>query len=103
MATEGIEKYCDQVRGCCVLAHLDDLWPICVAVNEDQELLSSICAEIDGNFLEGTCWPRFCDERFTWLGWKCLLTLLALEDNVVDVIIDSRPIDNLLRTLPCAN
>ena len=60
-------------------------------------------AKIDSNFLKGTCWPRFCDERFAWLVWKSLLTLLTLENDVVNVIIYSRPIDDLLCTLPCAN
>ena len=52
ITTKDTEKNTGKTGSCRVLAHVDDLWPVSTAVNDNEELLSPMGAEINSYFLE---------------------------------------------------
>ena len=75
-ATKALPHNMDKVTGCCVMAHGDDVWPICEAVYDDKIDLATI-AKVNSNLLEGV--GRLCLAciGFSRIEWKVILTLLA--------------------------
>jgi len=76
------------------VAHRDDLGPICAAVYENQELLPSIAAEINCKLLEWSNWLWFLDQWFLGVSWQVILTLLAGQDDVINIVVNSWPVNS---------
>ena len=52
VTTEDTKKNAGEASGHCVLTHVDDLWPVGTAVNNNEKLVSTVGAEISSYFLE---------------------------------------------------
>ena len=50
--TKDAKKNASKTGSCRVLAHVNDLWPVSTAVNNNEELISSMGAEIKCYFME---------------------------------------------------
>lgn len=52
VTTEDTKKNAGEVSGRFVLTHVDDLWPVGTAVNNNEKLVSTVGAKISSYFLE---------------------------------------------------
>ena len=59
VAEKGMKECCDEAGGCNVVVHVDDVGPVGVAINYDEEIIS---AEV--NYLKWSKWFWFHRE---WL------------------------------------
>ena len=75
----------------CVMAHEEDVWPICETIHDDKIGLATIVTKVHSNLLEGTRWTTLADNRLLRIRWKMILAMFTWEYHVFYVIIHSRP------------
>ena len=63
-ATKCVEEGSGELRGCSVVTHVDDVRPVGVAVDDDEEVLPCIRTEVHCNFLKRSGWSWLRDN---WL------------------------------------
>ena len=78
-------------RGC-VFPHLENVRPVSVAVDRDEELVSSVLSKVSSHMLEWSGWSRLGLDRFRWVGGQAVLAVPAVVNHVTYVLVDGRPI-----------
>jgi len=76
----------------CLVAHCDDLWPICVVVYKNHKVLPTIAAVINCRGVVKVV--LVSGSVVLGVSRQMISALLATQDDVVDLINDSWPVNS---------
>ena len=84
ISTKYVQEGICQAMGSGVFAHSNNFGPVGTAVNNDEKLLSSEGAEVNGDFLKRSCWTMFwyhgfggCDGSESWHCLQAKITSMS--------------------------
>ena len=72
---------------------MDYLRPICKAVDNDEEVMSSIRAKVDRDLLKRPIRSRLQNQLLLRIGREALLTVFTGMNDIIDVIVNPGPIN----------